>query len=121
MINADITGGGTGGRFDKYQAGAVLLTGDNKNLTGSSEVQTRAACPTPVTGFTLTFHGATTAVIDNTTPATDTAVKAALEALPSVGIGNVTVVAQRHGAVSSTRSPTSTTWAASTSGRSPRR
>jgi len=89
-IDADITGGGTGGRFSKQNAGALLLTGDNKNLTGRSEVQT-VSVPNAVSAFTLSFHGATTNPIPNSPLATADQVRAALELLPSVGVGNVTV------------------------------
>ncbi|HZJ15964.1 MAG TPA: autotransporter-associated beta strand repeat-containing protein, partial [Chthoniobacteraceae bacterium] len=90
IISANITGGGTSGRFDKSGAGGLNLTGINNALTGSSEVQT-VQVPNAVTSFTLSFAGATTPPISNSPIPSAAAIQAALEALPSIGLGNVAV------------------------------
>ncbi|HTN75251.1 MAG TPA: autotransporter-associated beta strand repeat-containing protein, partial [Pirellulaceae bacterium] len=81
----------TNGRLLKLGTGSLGLThsGNTFNLANANETQTVTA-PATVTTFTLTFNGYTTPAI---TRATDTAgtIQAFLEALPSIGAGNVLV------------------------------
>ena len=105
-------------RFDKTGGGAVLLTGDNKNLTGSSEVQTVSRAqhghhlhpdlprrhhrqPSQLRAG----HG-------------DRPSRRPWRPCPRSARATSRSRPQRHETRSSTRSPTSTTWAGSTSGRS---
>ncbi|MBM81981.1 MAG: hypothetical protein CMJ78_15530, partial [Planctomycetaceae bacterium] len=67
-----------------------LLMVNNTSLVGTNEVQTLALSGNPTGGtFTLTFGGQTTTAIGF--DVTDATVQAALEALSSIGVNNVTV------------------------------
>lgn len=69
-----------------YAAGTVL--GQQATLTAANDVQTLTVTGTPTGGtFVLTFNGDVTAAIAYNAAAAD--VQAALEALPSIGTGNV--------------------------------
>jgi hypothetical protein len=72
--------------------GDVIGTGGS----GTAEVQTVTVTGTPTGGtFTLSFNGQTTS--DIAFDAAATAVESALEALPNVGVGNVTVTGAAGG------------------------
>src|SRR5207249_11540490 len=65
VINANITGGGTAGRFEKQGLGGIRVNGINTNLTGTNEVQTLAV-PNNVGRFTFSFGGFSSDVINFT-------------------------------------------------------
>jgi autotransporter-associated beta strand protein len=77
------------GRINKTSAGALSLTNGANSFVGLNEVQT-ITVPATVTTFTITFNGYTSGAITRAT-ADGTAVRTALEAMPSIGSGNVTV------------------------------
>ena len=93
VISANINGYYAAGpyysRFEKQGTGGLLLTGNNVGLTGSNESD-KLSVPSTVAQFVFSMGGATSAVINNTV-ATDAAVQAILEAMPSIGVGNVIV------------------------------
>lgn len=94
VIHANITGGGTSGRLEKQGTGGVRLNGVNTGLTGSNEVQTLSV-PANISRFVVNFGGATSDVINSTDSAA--VVQAKLEAMPSIGIGNVVVTSNAVG------------------------
>jgi hypothetical protein len=69
--------------------GGMLLAGNNQGLTGSNEVQT-VQVPLTHVKFTFNFGGAISDVIDLNAD-NDATVRTKLEAMPSIGEGNVTV------------------------------
>jgi hypothetical protein len=88
VINANINGGGTLGRFEKQGPGGVRINGVNTNLTGGSEQQ-RITVPNTVTRFAINFGGAQSDVMNYLDSAA--IVQAKLEAMAGIGTGNVTV------------------------------
>ena len=56
VINANITGGGTSGKFERQGVGGIRLNGINTNLTGTNETQT-ISVPNNVTKFVINFGG----------------------------------------------------------------
>jgi hypothetical protein len=88
VMDANVTGGGTAGRLEKQGQGGLKLAGANSGLTGSNEVQTLTV-PATISRFTINFGGFSSDVINFVD--SNIVVQQKLEAMPSIGQGNVTV------------------------------
>ena len=92
-VDADtfsLVGSAGDGEYTGSNSGSVQVTTLQNGAAGVNEVQTITASATPTGGtWTISFDGATTSALQYNANAA--AVQTALEALPTIGSGNVTV------------------------------